>query len=550
MRFGRVPVREAAGGLLAHSLRTSGRAFKKGRLLTEEDAAALEAAGMDSVVIARLQEDELGEDEAATLVAEAVRGGNVSASAAFTGRVNLFAEQPGVVLVDVERLNRLNLVHEAVTVATVAPYALVEPKQMVATVKIIPFATPSAAVEACVAVGREGEPLLRVAALRPKRVGLIQTQLPGLKDKVLDKTVEITRGRVEALCGELVFETRCAHEEAAVAGAIAEARAADCDILLIAGASAVVDRRDVLPAGIEQAGGRIVHYGMPVDPGNLIVMAEIGGRPAVGLPGCARSPKLNGFDWVLQRLAADIPVTSRDIMLMGAGGLLTEIPSRPLPRAKATAAPAPQAPRTPRAPRAPRIAALVLAAGQSRRMGANKMLAEIGGLPMLAGVVDRVLRSQAYPVLVVTGHQAERARQALGDRPVAIVENADFAQGLSTSLKAGLRALPDDVDGVVVCLGDMPRVTAAHIDRLIAAFNPVEGRAICVPTYGGRQGNPVLWDRSFFPEMLALSGDAGAKRLIGAHSESVVEVAMPDAGVLLDIDTPQALADLARADPV
>lgn len=544
MRFGRVPVREAAGGLLAHSLRTSGGAFKKGRLLTEEDVATLEAAGIDSVVIARLQEDELGEDEAATLVAEAVRGGNVSASAAFTGRVNLFAEQPGVVVVDVERLNRLNLVHEAVTVATVAPYALVEPKQMVATIKIIPFATPRAAVEACVAVGREGEPLLRVAALVPKRVGLIQTQLPGLKDKVLDKTVEITRGRVEALCGALAFETRCPHQEAAVAEAIGEARAANCDILLIAGASAVVDRRDVLPAGIEQAGGRIVHYGMPVDPGNLIVMAEIGDTPVIGLPGCARSPKLNGFDWVLQRLAADIPVTSRDIMLMGAGGLLTEIPGRPLPRAKATSEPAPAV------PRAPRIAALVLAAGQSRRMGANKMLAEIDGLPMLAGVVDMALRSQARPVLVVTGHQSERARQALGDRPVSIVENADFAQGLSTSLKAGLRALPDDVDGVVVCLGDMPRVTAAHIDRLIAAFNPVEGRAICVPTFGGRQGNPVLWDRRFIPEMLKLSGDVGAKRLIGAHSESVAEVAMSDAGVLLDVDTPQALADLVRADPI
>jgi molybdenum cofactor cytidylyltransferase len=226
-------------------------------------------------------------------------------------------------------------------------------------------------------------------------------------------------------------------------------------------------------------------------------------------------------------------------MLMGAGGLLKEIPTRPQPRAEPARSAA-------AAPRAPRIAALVLAAGRSSRMGSNKLLAEVAGKPMVAHVVDAALASQARPVVVVTGNEAERVAAALGDRPVQRVHNADFAAGISGSLKAGLKALGDEVDGALVCLADMPLLGAATLDRLIAAFNPVEGRAICVPTWNGKRGNPVLWSRRFFPEMAELAGDVGARHLIGEHAELVCEVAMADDAVLLDIDTPEALASLRR----
>ena len=258
----------------------------------------------------------------------------------------------------------------------------------------------------------------------------------------------------------------------------------------------------------------------------------------IGLPSCARSPKLNGFDWVLERLCAGIDVTSRDIMLMGAGGLLQEIASRPQPRADAETAKA-----QPAAPMAPRIAALVLAAGQSRRMGAsNKLLADVGGKPMLSHVLDAVAASNAAVSTVVLGHEAEKIAPLLAGRAVKTVQNPDYAQGLSTSLKAGLAALPDNIDGVLVILGDMPRITAGHIDKLIAAFNPLEGRAICVPTVKGKRGNPVLFAAEFIPEMLQAVGDAGAKHLIGANEDQLCEVPMDDTAPLLDIDTPEALA--------
>jgi len=241
-------------------------------------------------------------------------------------------------------------------------------------------------------------------------------------------------------------------------------------------------------------------------------------------------------------LAAGIAVGRNDVVRMGVGGLLAEIPTRPLPRLGTAP--------TADVPRAPRIAALVLAAGRSSRMApANKLLAEIDGAPMVARAVDAALASQAAPVVVVVGNDAMRVRAALAGRGATIVENPAFADGLSASLRVGLAALPPDVDGAVVLLGDMPRVAAAHIDRLIAAFNPVEGRAICVPTHRAKRGNPVLWAARFFPEMTALTGDAGARALLGRHADEIAEVEMADDGVLLDVDTPAALAELRAPSP-
>ena len=171
----------------------------------------------------------------------------------------------------------------------------------------------------------------------------------------------------------------------------------------------------------------------------------------------------------------------------------------------------------------------------------NKLLAPIDGVPMIARTVDAALASQASPVIVVTGHEAEHVSAALAGRAVTLVHNPDFSGGLSTSLKAGLAALPDTADAALICLGDMPLVTADELDRLIGAYAPVEGRAIVVPTRDGKRGNPVLWDRRFFPEMARVAGDVGARHLIGENAELVAEVEMDRPGILVDIDTPEAL---------
>jgi len=539
VKFGEVPVVEAEGAVLAHSLRLGTVALKKARVLSRADLDAISQAGLSQIVVARLEPGDVGEDEAARRVAAAVAGEEIEPAAPFTGRANLFAKTRGLLVFDRDRLDRLNLVDEAVTLGTLPPFVAVEPRTMVGTVKIIPFAASAEAVERCVAAARSDGPLLRVAPFLERSVGLVQTRLPGLKESILDKTREVTESRLKAIGCRLAVEERCGHTTTELAPLIRDAMGHGIDILLIHGASAILDRRDVIPAAIVAAGGRIDHFGMPVDPGNLLLLGHVGERVVLGLPGCARSPKVNGFDWVLERLVAGLPVGPEEIMRMGSGGLLAEIPSRPLPRAEAT--PAAERRSEPK-PQGPRIAALLLAAGQSRRMGGlNKLLAEIMGTPMVAHVVRRLLASRARPIIAVLGNQAEAVDAALGKLPVERVQNPEFAVGLSTSLKRGIAALPSDLDGVIVCLGDMPLISGRHLDRLIAAFNPLEGRAIIVPTRRGKRGNPVLWSKQFFSEMAGLAGDVGAKHLIGEHAELVAEVEMDDDAVLVDIDTPDAL---------
>jgi molybdenum cofactor cytidylyltransferase len=232
------------------------------------------------------------------------------------------------------------------------------------------------------------------------------------------------------------------------------------------------------------------------------------------------------------------------MMRMGVGGLLKEMETRPMPREKA-----PATPRSGAAPRsAPTIAAVVLAAGRSRRMAPhNKLLmTDKSGRAMIARVVDNVLSSNARPILVVTGHQAEQIEHALGGRPVRYVHAEDYAEGLAASLKAGIAAVPPESAAALVCLGDMPLVTGRMIDRLLSMYDPQEGRLIVLPTFRGKQGNPMVWDRRFFPEILGIAGDSGARFLVGKHTEFVSEVEMADDAVLRDFDTTESLATLPR----
>jgi molybdenum cofactor cytidylyltransferase len=225
---------------------------------------------------------------------------------------------------------------------------------------------------------------------------------------------------------------------------------------------------------------------------------------------------------------------------MGVGGLLMEIVTRPQPRVE----PAPEKGR--------HMAGVVLAAGRSTRMGAiNKLIAEIGGKPLVRIAAEQALASRAAPVIVVTGHQREKVEAALAGLPVRFVHNPDYAEGLGTSLKAGIAAVPEDADGAIVCLGDMPQVDAMLIDRLLAAFDPERGALVVVPSIEGRRGNPVVWSRRFFPDLMTVSGDVGARHLIASFAEAVVEVPVAGEAALTDVDTPESLsavkAEIERA---
>ena len=306
MIFGPTPLDEARGAVLAHTVRLQGRVLKKGTVLDQAAIAALQQGGHGSVIAARLEPGDVPEDEAADRLANALMGPLLARSRASTGRVNLLAETPGLLVVDAVMINRLNALDESLTVGDAClATARSAAKEMLATIKVIPFAVPGAVLQVAEAMARQGPPPLSLHPFRPLKVGLVLSELPGQKESVMEGAVEATRapGRA-ALCGTLLPPMRARHETAPISDALNRLRRQGAQVLLIAGASAVVDRRDVGPAAIVRAGGTIDHFGMPVDPGNLICLGHIDSIPALVLPGCAKSPKLNGIDWVLQRLFA------------------------------------------------------------------------------------------------------------------------------------------------------------------------------------------------------------------------------------------------------
>ena len=538
MKFGKIPLDQAAGTILAHSTRLTGRIFKKGHILAPEDIVVLQNSGITGVIAARLESEDILEDEAASRISNAIAGLNIKIGNTFTGRCNLIADADGLINYDKVRLDELNLIDQSITVATLPPYTVVTPRQLIATIKIIPLAVPNNVLNKAEKIAGSVAPIISVSPFQKKRVGLIMSRLPGMKESILDNTLKTVSARVATYGSDITHEIRVNHDQEEVKRAI-ENMSSLCDILLIFGASAVVDRHDVLPAAVESAGGSVDHFGMPVDPGNLLFIGQRGGLPIVGMPGCARSPKLNGFDWVLWRLLANIEVSPQDIMLMGSGGLLKEINERGQLRQnsnganeKATGGEA-------------KVIALILAAGSSTRMGPkNKLLANVIGKPMVTHVVDAIRQSMVNSVVVVTGYEREQIENVLSQRNISFVHNENFKAGLSESLKVGLKEIPDDVDGVLICLGDMPLLTSTIIDNLIKAFDPIEGRSICVPINGRKRGNPVLWDKSYLTEMTEIVGDVGAKKLLEKYSDHVFEVSFEEDNVLIDVDTPDLLKSL------
>ena len=330
MKFGPIPVDDALGAIVAHAIRLDGLHLKKGHVVSVDDLEALRLAGISEIVAARLEPGDVGENDAARSLARRIAGDHLRCETAFTGRVNIFATTNGLAVVDRAAIDRVNLVDPSITVATLAEFHPVEAGDMVATVKIIPFAASGEALTAAEAsAGSAGA--VRIAPFRALRVGVVSTLLPGLKTSVIAKTLRVLEKRLAPSGSTVASEERVAHEAAALARAISKT-ASESDVLIVFGASAITDRRDVIPSAIEALGGRIEHFGMPVDPGNLLLLAELGGLPVIGAPGCARSPKENGFDWVLSRILADLPIRRADIQAMGVGGLLMEIETRPQPR--------------------------------------------------------------------------------------------------------------------------------------------------------------------------------------------------------------------------
>ena len=526
MEFGNISLDMAEGALLAHGLNIGPARWSKGRRLSAADIAAARQAGLSALVVAQPGANDIAEDDAAQQVAAILCGPGLETRAPVHGRVNLHAKADGLLMIDGPALNALNLISEDIATATLPAFSPVRGGDLVATIKVIPYAVDKAIVaETCT---RASAAPLSLAAFQPASVELIHTLTPAISEKLMRKTTDVMAARLAALGSRIVREASCAHEEEALADALSQR---DTPITLVAAASATVDRRDVVPAAIVRAGGVVERVGMPVDPGNLLCIGRIGSRIVIGLPGCARSPRRNGIDLVLERLLCGLEVDSAAIAAMGIGGLLHDTAERPEPRegAPTTAI--------------GRVVPVVLAAGRASRMGSNKLAAALNGKPVVAHIIDALAVAGLAPPLVVLGHDADAVRAAVGERPARFCVAMDHAQGISRTIRAAIAELQadEDVSAALICLGDMPLISPAVLRQLAGL---AEDDAIIQPRVDGRPGNPVLWGRHYFARLRQLEGDVGAKGLLGEFADRVRYIDCDDRGAHIDIDTPAELAAL------
>lgn len=492
MMFATVPTSEAGGGILVHSITVGKKRLRKGRALSQADIDALQAAGIDQVTIAKLDKDELGEDESAGRIADSLLAGtsDIDCSAPFTGRANLYAEIPGLVQIDAERVMEINRVDPAITLATLPNLARVSRRSMIATVKIIPYGVHSRYVAAAAAIGPG---TIRLRPVVHRTAGLVLTRVTGQPQRLMEKGRAAIESRLSAL-GIRLSETWVVDHDPIEVGVALQ----NCEgnILLILTGSATSDQRDVGPDGLKRAGGELHRFGMPVDPGNLLFYGDLGSRPVIGLPGCARSPALNGADWVLERLACGLKLSDSDFAAMGTGGLLKEIPVRPQPRAAAKSV-------TMR----PVVEAVILQTDGSGKL--ERAVAATG-----RSKVDKVHAIAPASEIQPTDSEGKISRGEEESRQDSVFPER---------IRAGMASLTDKADAVLLIRSEC-LVEPVQINRLIAAFSPADGREICELRVAGKQKClAILLGKRFFESLAGLTSQAELDNLRREAKDFLVE---------------------------
>ncbi len=522
---------KSKGSILAQTYNLSGRTLSKGTHVSEEILELLNRENVKNILCAVPHEGDIHEDSAAEAISKALDENQLYAEEASTGRVNFRTPALSIVRYNRELIKKINLVDESIAFSIVEHNQLLAKNDLIATLKIIPFFVSKIYVEQVVSLIAKNE-IFKVHRLEEKKVELIQTYYDWQKRSIFKATSNVTSSRLDALGCPLQKETLIPHDHKSLCSEIKSSIDSGAQVLLISGASAITDRSDHIPKAILSVGGEIIQYGLAVDPGNLLLIGQIGNTTIIGMPGCARSPKLNGFDWVLQLLMANIPINKEELADMGAGGLLMEIASRPLPRALAKSA----------KKREKKIMGIILAAGNSTRMGKdNKLLRNIGGASLVRNTAVEMLKSDLDSCSIVLGYQSDKVAAVIKDLNINLILNPFWEEGQASSLKAALNTLDTSYSDLLVMLGDLPGVKSKHINKIIEEHLLANNRKskITIPSFNGKKGNPVIWGRSFFPDLSNLEGDVGGRALFGQHPAAINLIDMDDEAVVTDTDTPE-----------
>ena len=531
MKIENLDPRESKGSILAQSYNLSERKLSKGTRVSKAIVELLNKENIKSILCAVPDENDMDEDAAAEAISNAIDRNRIYAEEASTGRVNFRTPALGVVRYNRDLIKKINLVDESIAFSIVEHNQLLAKNDLIATLKIIPFFASKIYVERVVALLSKYE-IFKIHRLEEKKVDFIQTYYDWQKRSIFKATSNVTRSRLDALGCLLEKETLIPHDHESLCSEIKSSLDSGAQVLLISGASAITDRSDYIPRAILSVGGEIIQYGLAVDPGNLLLIGQIGSTTVIGMPGCARSPKLNGFDWVLQLLMANIPITKEELADMGAGGLLMEIASRPLPRALSKSV----------YKRGKKIMGVILAAGNSTRMGKdNKLLRNVGDASLVRNTAVEMLNSDVDSCSIVLGYQSDKVAEVIKDLNISLILNPLWQEGQASSLKAALNTLDDTYSDLLIMLGDLPGVKSRHINTIIEEHLLTNNRRskITIPSFNGKKGNPVIWGRSFFPDLSNLEGDVGGRALFNHHPAAINLLDMDDPAVVTDTDTPE-----------
>ena len=525
MRFKERAVVRSEGWTLAHSVACGTVRIAKGTLVTPVLINRLVTADIKTIQVFLLDEDDLDENTAARLAAEKITGTGLVVELAGRGRANIISTINGLFLPG-DGVDTVNAADDAFSAASLTTHSPVRAGQLVATIKLVPYGLPAEKLDniPCPV------PKLTVKPFQTFSATLIVTG-----DTPTKKTMASLASRIGQVNGQLQTNNPVKHSRETVCSALEQARGGASELILMLGASAISDKRDIFPAGLADAGGELTKLGMPADPGNLLMLGKLGNQTVIGLPGCARSPALNGFDWVLERFAAREPLDAEILSKMGTGGLLKEPAGRKIPRT-ATMNQQSLGNKT-------QAAAIVLAAGKSSRAkNVHKLLSHLGSKTVIQTTVDNLLAVKNLKLVTVTGHAAGEIAACLPTHQISIVHNPGFDQGMGTSLAAGIASLDAAITHAFICLGDMPFVRRATIEKILETAVNTNGAAIFVPSFHGKRGHPVLWHQQYFGQLTHLTGDGGGKKILRDNFEKVIEVPVDDPGILIDLDTPEMLA--------
>lgn len=519
MKFEERKLEDCLGWQLAHSVTSAGRKFNKATEVTREVIDHLQSEEISSLQVYQLEPGDLDEDQAAEKAAKLISGSGLVVQKAGRGRANVIAEHDGVFMPG-DAVDQLNALDDAFSAASKGPYSKVQESELVSTIKIVPYGLP-------------GEILSNLPLSEKMRVAefskFTASLLVGDAD-LSPKVLNTLEARLRAVAGKLVETINVRHTTAEYAQAIKSSKS---DLILMLGVSAISDERDVLPEAVRTAGGSVIKVGLPTDPGNLLMFAQLDAQTIIGLPGCARSPALNGFDWVLERFAAGLAIDAKILSGFGTGGLLKEPADRSFPRRLGSEK---------KGSGSLVAAAILLAAGRSSRSGdAHKLLSVVDGKSVIEHSAEAIAKAGISDTTVITGDMRDEFGKLLSRSDAALVHNVDFALGMGTSIAAGAKLLDHACEFALVYLGDMPFVQPSTIKALITLAKDAAPSSIHIPTFKGKRGHPVLWGQRHFKALSELKGDVGGREIIRENPEKVVEVAVNDPGILIDLDTPEML---------